>query len=77
MSVVANGNAAPCTGACLYNFNVIGAGTTGTPIAGLAASGGSSGIIVDNQSTTQVGGEQIYYNTLTGDNAVQASQSNP
>jgi hypothetical protein len=77
LSVVANGNAASCTGACLYNFNVIGAGASGTPIAGLAASGGTSGIVVDNQSTTQVGAEQIYYNTLTGDNAVQASQSNP
>jgi hypothetical protein len=77
LSVVANGNAASCTGACLYNYNVIGAGTTGTPIAGLAASGGSSGIIIDNESTTQVGAGQIYYNTLTGDTAVQASQSNP
>ncbi len=31
MSVVANGNKAGCTGACLYNFNVQGAGTTGNP----------------------------------------------
>jgi hypothetical protein len=77
LSVAANGNAASCTGACLYNYNVIGAGTSGTPIAGLAASGGTSGIVVDNQSTTQVGAEQIYYNTITGDTAVQASQSNP
>ena len=29
MSVIANGNTTGCTGACLYNFNVQGAGTTG------------------------------------------------
>jgi hypothetical protein len=83
LSVEAKGNAKNsggttlCTGACLYNYSVLDAGTTGTGTAGLTAAGGTSGIIVDNQSTTEAGAEQIYYNTLTGDNAVQASQANP
>jgi hypothetical protein len=43
--------------------------------AGLAATGGTSGIIVDNISSTP-GASQIYYSTLTSPgNAVQASQA--
>ena len=79
-SAVNDGNVGACTGAgCLFNYSVLGAGTTGTPTAGFAAGGGTSGIVVDNQvlPATQVGAEQIYYSTLTGDTAVQASQSNP
>lgn len=83
LSVAANGNAKNsggttlCTGSCLYNYSVLGAGTTGTATAGITASGGTSGIIVDNQSLTEAGAEQIYYNTLTGNTAVQTSQSAP
>ncbi len=79
LSVIAHGNATGCTGACLYNFNVIGGAATGTAVAGQAAAGGTSGIVIDNLSTTQVGAEQIYYNLLSGttNNAIQASQSAP
>jgi len=80
-SVEANSTVGTCTSACLLNYDVLGAGTTGTPTTGFPATGGTSGIVVDNQvpTATQVGGEQIYYNLLSGttNNAIQASQSNP
>ncbi len=90
MSVAAAGNATGCTGACLYNFNVQGAGTTGTATDGLSAAGGTSGVIIDNR-LAGAGQSQIYYTTLstqacagngstgngTGSCAVQASQSAP
>ena len=86
LSVTAGGHATGCTGACLYNYNV----TTGTApansTAGIAATGGTSGIIIDNSSTT-TGYSQIYYTPLanqtcatsgtTGGCAVQTSQSAP
>jgi hypothetical protein len=75
MSVIGWGNAGGCSGACMYNYNVMGAGTTGSVVAALSASGGTSGIIVDNKSMTQTGARTVYYNTLTGNNAVQATQS--
>ena len=79
-------------GACLYNFVVSTNGTSTTvPTAattGLAAAGGSSGIIIDNTSTS-TGASQVYFSSLsnetcagngttgngTGGCAVQASQS--
>jgi hypothetical protein len=90
MSVIANGNKTGCTGACLYNFNVQGAGTTGNVTEGIAAAGGTSGIAIDN-SGSGAGQSQIYYSTLasqtcngngttgsgTGTCAVQTSQSAP
>jgi hypothetical protein len=97
LSVSANGNVADggtCTGACLYNFLVSTNGTTTTvptaATAGLATTGGSSGIIMDNISTT-TGASQIYFSSLsnetcagngttgngTGGCAVQASQAAP
>lgn len=82
-AVEANSTVGTCTAAsgCLLNYNVLGAGTTGTPTTGFPAAGGTSGIVVDNQvpAATQVGAEQIYYNLLSGttNNAIQASQSNP
>jgi hypothetical protein len=94
LSVTANGNLAACTGACLYNFVVSTNGTSTTvpaaATAGLAATGGSSGIIMDNISTT-TGASQIYFSSLsneacagngttgngTGGCAVQASQAAP
>ena len=48
---------------------------TGTPTAGLSEPGGTSGIVIDNQSTTQTGAQQVYFSTLTGHTAVQASQA--
>lgn len=45
------------------------------PVAGLTASGGTSGIVVDNVST-QTGASQIYYSTLARPGrAVQATQA--
>ncbi len=77
-----------CTGACVLNYNVTtSTNTTGTPTAGLAATLGTSGIIIDNAATG--GGSEIYYTTLgsqtcagngstgngSGSCAVQATQS--
>jgi len=93
LGVSANGIAATgCTAgsACLYNFLITAAGTSGTATAGLAVSGGSSGTIVDNTSTT-TGASQIYFSSLTngtcvgngttgngtGGCATQAPQSGP
>jgi len=90
MSLIANGRATGCTGACLYNFDVQGAGTTGTATDGVTATGGTSGISIDN-SLTGAGESQIYYTTLgsqtctgngttgngTGRCAIQTSQSAP
>ena len=88
MSVAANGNGTGCAGACLYNFNVLNSGTTGTVTTGQTATGGTSGIVVDNLGTA-TGESQIYYTTQgnatctgtggTGTHgcAIQASQTNP
>ncbi len=50
-------------------------GANGIPA--LTASGGTSGIIIDNivPAGTEAGASQIYYSTITGSNVVQASQS--
>lgn len=86
VSVIASGSATGCTGACVYMYKNLlsGAlwgstsvawGTTVVPNAGLAATGGASGIIIDNISST-TGASQVYYSTLTSPgNAVQASQA--
>jgi hypothetical protein len=87
LSVRANGNVGiaaggkSCTGACVYSFNVSsGSISTSTQAAnGLTAAGGSSGIIIDNTSSTS-GASEIYFSTLGsgscgGGCAVQASQS--
>jgi hypothetical protein len=86
-----------CAGACLYNFIVATGGTAASPgtlsapttaTAGLAAANGTTGIIIDNTSTT-TGESQIYYTTMstqscanagtatTGNCAVQTSQTTP
>jgi hypothetical protein len=88
LSVTALGSDTGCTGACLYNYSI----TTGTAptnsVTGIAATGGTSGVVVDN-ALTGAGESQIYYTTLgnatcggntstgTGTHgcAVQASQS--
>jgi len=96
LSVTANGSVggSTCTGACLYNFLVSTNGTStsvpGAATAGLATTGGSSGIIMDNTSTTS-GASQIYFSSLSNETcvgngttgngtagcAVQASQAAP
>lgn len=79
-----------CTGACVLNYIAPASGTTGTPTAGLSATGGTSGIIIDNSGAG--GGSEIYFTSLgsescngvsgtgstgngTGSCAVQATQS--
>jgi hypothetical protein len=92
LSVSANGNETGCGTACIYNYSVT-TGAPGTATAGFAATGGTSGIIIDNSVTaaTTAGASQIYYSTrgnaacagngttgaTTGGCAVQASQSAP
>ena len=90
LSVSATGADTGCTGACLYNYSVT---TTTSPTGsttGIAATGGTSGIVIDNE-LTGTGESQIYYSTLanqnctgtvvtgtgTGTCAVQTSQSAP
>jgi hypothetical protein len=89
-SVTANGSQTTtpaCTGACLYNVNVTSEPAITTATAGIAATGGTSGIVVDNTST-DTGASQIYYSPLgnmacstsggtSSGCAVQASQSAP
>ena len=84
LSVPQSGTAKGCTGACVYSFNVASGSLPANPTAGVAESGGSSGIIIDNDAVT-AGASQIYFTTLdnqtcktsggTGGCAVQASQS--
>ena len=64
---------------CLMSFSVpttlggtLPAGTTAT----LAASGGTSGVVIDNTvASGTLATSQIYFSTLTGGTAVQASQA--
>jgi hypothetical protein len=67
--------AAGCTGACVFNYQVMGAGTTGNPTAGMNAAGGTSGIVIDTSSTAINGAEEIYYTPLSGTSAIQMSQA--
>jgi hypothetical protein len=78
-SVTARGNDTGCTGACIYMFNLTGLTwrTSAVATAGFQATGGTSGIIIDNISST-TGASQIYYSTLGAGgvgNAIQASQA--
>jgi hypothetical protein len=79
-SVSANGNRSGCSGACVYMYDItsIAAGNWKMGLqstAGLAAPGGTGGIIFDNISTV-AGASQVYYSTLTSPgNAIQASQA--
>jgi hypothetical protein len=89
LSMTANGNQTSiCTGACIYSF-IVTSSVPSSATKGLSASGGASGIIIDNTGTG--GGSQIYFSYLSaatstikcpspssasgGGCAVQASQS--
>ncbi|MGA2373346.1 MAG: hypothetical protein ABSG11_22030 [Candidatus Korobacteraceae bacterium] len=88
LSVTAGGSDTGCTGPCLYNYNALGTASSAT--AGLAETGGTSGITIDN-TLTFTGASQIYFSSLanetcagngttgsgTGGCAVQASQAAP
>jgi len=81
LSVPANGNLTATgsngckgtggAGACVYSFDL----TTSTtvPVDGVSATGGTSGIIIDN-IVNNTGASQIYYETLGATDAVQVSQ---
>lgn len=79
VSVPEQGNKTGCAGSCIYMFNLTGVtvgnwGTTNA-VAGLAAPGGTSGIVIDNISAVP-GASQVYYSTLSNPgNAIQASQA--
>ena len=79
-SVSVAGNQTGCAGACVYMFKItsIPAGSWTSTLAasaGLAAPGGTGGLIFDNISTS-AGASQVYYSTLTSPgNAIQASQA--
>jgi hypothetical protein len=66
VSIASGGDA--CTGACVYTFNVTTAPATCSPTcsfqatSGLAASGGASGMIIDNTESSG----QIYFSYLLG-----------
>jgi len=92
LSVTSLGNDTGCTGACIYSYTIPTTFSSSLAAnAGLAAAGGTSGIVIDNTSST-TGASQIYFGTLgsqpchgdngtgspgqgTGGCAVQASQS--
>jgi hypothetical protein len=80
LSIPDAGNQTGCTGACVYMFNITS--TTAANVAtlaataGLAAPGGTGGIVVDNSGASASGFSQIYYSTITSPGgAVQASQA--
>ena len=79
VSVPEQGNKTGCVGSCIYMFNLTGVtsanwGSTNA-VAGLAAPGGTSGIVIDNISAVP-GASQVYYSTLNNPgNAIQASQA--
>jgi len=88
----ADGSLTGCSGTtgaagCIYSFNATSAlGSSTAPSAGLAATGGPSGIVVDNIGAASSTTANVYYSTLTnqscttsggtGGCAVQASQNN-
>jgi hypothetical protein len=63
LSMTANGNqTSVCSGACIYSF-IVTSSIPSSATKGLSASGGSSGIIIDN--TGSGGGSQIYFSYLS------------
>jgi hypothetical protein len=88
LSVPATGSQTGCAGACVYSFDVTNLALPSSASDGLAAAGGTSGIIVDNVVISTTGASQVYFSTLSnqtcngngttgsgnGGCAVQASQ---
>jgi hypothetical protein len=82
LNVTQNSNTIPATHAAGALVTIV---PTATPTSGLPTASGSSGIIIDNTSSS-TGASQIYFGTLgsqacgtsgTGGCAVQASQTSP
>jgi hypothetical protein len=88
VSLQANGDGTGCSTGCIYYYNITTAGTTGSPADSLAVTGGTAGIVIDNNGTA-TGESQVYFlsnssetcggngstGSGTGTCAVQASQS--
>jgi hypothetical protein len=82
VSVPVSGTANGCSGTTgtagcvyMYKLNGIAWSTSTASTAGIAAAGGTGGIIIDNISST-TGASQVYFSTITSPgNAVQASQA--
>jgi hypothetical protein len=79
LSVRASGKTAapiscPAAAGCLMSFTLGATTPTGTTAA-VMESGGTSGIVIDNSATTPTGASQIYFSTLGGATAIQASQA--
>jgi hypothetical protein len=80
MSVSADGIASggsTCTGACVLNYvaPTSPTTTTGTPTDGLAAAGGTSGIIIDNAGAG--GGSEIYFTSVASETCTGAGGTGP
>jgi hypothetical protein len=73
MSVTALGTVSTCSGSCVYSYTVSGTGNAPTKAAGVNATGGTSGMIIDNSASSP--GSNIYYEDLGDTDAVQVSQS--
>jgi hypothetical protein len=71
MSVTGSGNLTGCSGSCVDSYVV----SSGSAVFShsLAATGGTSGIIIDNSASSP--GSNIYYEDLGDTDAVQVSQS--
>jgi len=64
LSVSGGGNqTSTCSGACVYSFTVT-TSLPGSATSGLAATSGTSGIIIDNTATTPRGASEVYFSTL-------------
>lgn len=63
-AIAANGN--KCSGACVYSYDVTAGMLSAKTAAssGLAAAGGSSGIVIDNRAAAPAGASQIYFSSL-------------
>jgi len=61
---------------CVMRLDITGGSpTVNAGTTALAAAGGTSGIIIDNDNTTLTQASSIYYATKTGDTLVKATQS--
>jgi hypothetical protein len=61
-------------GGCIMSFTITAGTTPAATSTRAGESGGTSGIVIDNSSAA-TGASNVYFSTLTGANAVQASQS--
>ena len=75
-SVTAGGSDTGCTGDCLYNYLVTSGTSPAASSAGYTATGGTSGIIIDN-NVVATDTSNIYFGVLSTSAAVQTTQAAP